>query len=127
MSSININILLTFERIIIKQELLRDFLSANIKARREALKISQEKLAELADISVQMVKRIEGRRTWVSDAMLEKLAEALGVSAFQLLVPVDEAALCDESALISVLLRNLQQNIQDDINARFERIRKDFD
>jgi len=59
--------------------------------------------------------------------MLEKLAEALGVSAFQLLVPAGEAALCDESALIAVLLRNLQQNIQDDINARFERLRKDFD
>jgi transcriptional regulator with XRE-family HTH domain len=100
-------------------------LSANIKARREALKISQEKLADLADISVQMVKRIEGRHTWVSDAMLEKLADALGVSAFQLLVPVDEAVLRDESALISVVLRNLQQNIQDDINARFNRLRKD--
>jgi transcriptional regulator with XRE-family HTH domain len=114
-----------FEGITIKREPLREFLSANIKARREALKISQEKLAELADISVQMVKRIEGRRTWVSDAMLEKLAAALGVSAFQLLVPAEEAALRDESALISALLRNLQQNIQDDINARFNRLRKD--
>jgi len=90
------------------------------------LKISQEKLAELADISVQMVKRIEGRRTWVSDTMLEKLAQALGVSAFQLLVPADEVALRDESALISVLLRNLQQNIHDDLNARFNRLNKDF-
>ena len=90
------------------------------------MKISQEKLAELADVSVQMVKRIEGRHTWVSDAMLEKLAQALGVSAFQLLVPADEAALHDESALISVLLRNLQKNIQDDINARFNRLHKDF-
>ena len=88
--------------------------------------ISQEKLAELADVSVQTVKGIEGRRTWVSDAMLEKLAQALGVSAFQLLAPANEAALHDETALISVLLRNLQQNIQDDINARFSRINKDF-
>jgi transcriptional regulator with XRE-family HTH domain len=126
LSSININIPSSFRGIAIKQEPLRAFLSANIKARREALKISQEKLSELADVSVQMVKRIEGRHTWVSDAMLEKLAQALGVSAFQLLVPADEAALRDESALISVLLRNLQQNIQDDINARFSRINKDF-
>jgi transcriptional regulator with XRE-family HTH domain len=90
------------------------------------LKISQEKLAELADVSVQMVKRIEGQYTWVSDAMLEKLAGALGVSPFQLLAPADESALRDESALISVLLHNLQQNIQDDINARFNRLKKDF-
>jgi len=90
------------------------------------LGISQEKLAEMADVSIQTVKGIEGRRTWVSDSMLEKLAEALGVSAFQLLAPTDEAASRDESALISVLLRNLQQNIQDDINARFSRLNKDF-
>jgi len=126
LSSANINIPFKLEGVAIKQEPLRAFLSANIKARREALKISQEKLAELADISVQMVKRIEGRHTWVSDTMLEKLAEALGVSAFQLLVPADETDLHDESALISVLLRNLQQNIQDDINTRFNRLKKDF-
>ena len=110
----------------IKRSALRELLSTNIKIKRETLGISQEKLAELADVSIQTVKGIEGRRTWVSDAMLEKLAQALGVSAFQLLVPADEAALRDESALISVLLRNLQQNIQDDINARFSRINKDF-
>lgn len=51
------------------------------------MNISQEKLAELADVSVQMIKGIEGRRTWVSDAMLENLARVLGVKAFQLLIP----------------------------------------
>ena len=112
------------EGITIKSEQLRVFLSANIKARRKALSISQEKLAELADVSIQTIKGIEGRRTWVSDTMLEKLAQALGVSAFQLLVPADEAALHDESALVAVLLRNLRQNIQDDINTRFDRLGK---
>ena len=98
------------------------YLSANIKARREVLKISQEKLAELADISVQMVKRVEGRRTWVSDAMLEKLARALGVSAFQLLIPSAVDALHYDAAMISALLRNLRQNIQDDIDSRFNHL-----
>ena len=106
----------------IKQEPLRAYLSANIKVRRKTLDISQEKLAELADISVQMVKRIEGRRTWVSDAMLEKLARVLGVSAFQLLVPASEDTPHEESVLITALLRNLRQNIQDDINTRFDRL-----
>jgi DNA-binding XRE family transcriptional regulator len=44
----------------IDAEPLREFLSANMKARRKALNISQEELAELADVSVQMVKAIEG-------------------------------------------------------------------
>ena len=105
-----------------KRKLLRELLSANIKARRESLDISQEKLAELANVSIQSIKGIEGRRTWVSDAMLEKLAKALGVSAFQLLIPEDEASLNNNASIDTILLRNLKQNIQNDINARFERL-----
>jgi len=105
-----------------KRRILRELLSSNIKSRREALDISQKKLAELADVSIQTIKGIEGHRTWVSDSMLEKLAQALGVSAFQLLIPAEGATPHDNNALIAVLLRNLRQNIQDDINARFDRI-----
>jgi transcriptional regulator with XRE-family HTH domain len=110
------------EGLVIKSEPLRDYLSANIKARREALDISQEKLAELADVSVQMIKRIEGRRTWVSDKMLINLARVLGVSAFQLLIPSSETFSHGDSALISGLLQNLKQNIHDDIDSRFSRL-----
>jgi transcriptional regulator with XRE-family HTH domain len=113
---------MNLESIIIKPEPLRDFLSTNIKARREALNISQERLAELADVSVQMIKRIEGRRTWVSDKMLTNLARVLGVAAFQLLVPANGAGIPADNSLISGLLRNLKQNIQDDINSQFDRL-----
>jgi len=106
------------------RKLLRELLSANIKARREALDISQEKLAELAGVSIQTIKGIEGRRTWLSDIMLEKLAQALGVSAYRLLIPADETLLNDDSAMIAVLLRNLRQNIQNDINTRFDRLQR---
>jgi len=105
-----------------KFESLRAYLSANIKARREALNISQEKLAELANVSVQMVKRIEGQRTWVSDKMLSNLAKVLGVASFQLLVPSSKEASQDAPTVISCLLNNLKQNIHDDINNRFKNI-----
>jgi transcriptional regulator with XRE-family HTH domain len=103
-------------------EQLRVYLSANIKARRDALGISQEKLAELADISVQTIKSIEGRRTWVSDKMLVNLAEVLGVAAFQLLVPSSNETTSENYGQVSNLLKNLKQNIQDDINNRFNRL-----
>jgi len=106
----------------IKREPLREYLSANIKARREALNISQEKLAELADVSIQMIKGIEGRRTWVSDKMLSTLARVLGVTAFQLLVPSVNESFQDDKAVISTVLDNLKQNIQDDINKRFNSV-----
>jgi hypothetical protein len=68
-----------------------------------------------------MIKRIEGRRTWVSDKMLASLSRVLGVSAFQLLVPTGGEVSPDDSALISGMLQNLRQNIQDDINSRLDR------
>ena len=86
------------------------------------MNISQEKLAEMANVSVQMIKRIEGRRTWVSDKMLTNLARVLGISAFQLLIPCGEAVSHGDSALISGILKNLRKNIQDDINSRFDRL-----
>ena len=73
-------------------------------------------------MSVQMIKRIEGRRTWVSDKLLTNLASVLGVSTFQLLVPPGVALSSDDSALISSQLQNLRQNIYDDIDRRFNRL-----
>ena len=105
-----------------KREPLRAYLSANIKARREALNISQEKLAELADVSIQMIKGIEGRRTWVSDKMLSNLARVLGVTAFQLLVPSSRETPQNDTAVMFNLLENLRQNIHDDIDNRFHRL-----
>ena len=86
------------------------------------MQISQEKLAELADVSVHMIKRIEGQRTWVSEKMLANLAYVLGVSAFQLLVPTDKEAASGDKAYISSLLETLRQYIQDDINKNFDRL-----
>jgi len=111
-----------FMKKVAKFEQLKGYLSANIKARRKALNISQEKLAELVGVSVQMVKRIEGRRTWVSDKMLINLAEALGVAAFQLLVPSSNETTPENHRLVSSLLKNLKQNIHDDINNCFDRL-----
>ena len=92
------------------------------------MNISQEKLAELANVSVQMIKRIEGRRTWVSEKMLTTLARVLGVASFQLLVPSGEEVPSDDFSMISGLFKNLKQNIHDDINNRFDQltVRKDI-
>lgn len=84
--------------------------------------ISQEKLAELADVSIQMIKGIEGRRTWVSDKMLAKLSYVLGVRSFQLLVPDKKNEIQNDKVILSGLLNNLRQNIKDDIDARFDRL-----
>ncbi len=63
---------------------LVDTVTANLKARRLAKKLSQEDLAEKAGISVSYVSMLErGQRSPPLDT-LESLAKALGVRAADL-------------------------------------------
>jgi transcriptional regulator with XRE-family HTH domain len=73
---------------------LRAVLSENIRGARKALHITQEKLAEAANISLSYMSDIEYRRTWVSDKTLASIAGALNMQAYQLLIPAkpDEIA-----------------------------------
>jgi transcriptional regulator with XRE-family HTH domain len=97
----------------------------NIKHRRKVLGISQEKLAQAAELSAQTVNDIEGCRMWVSDKTIVKLAQALQVEAYQLLIPAFEAGKGGEKGPSSVeTLLTLQQNIKNEIDLQFYRILK---
>jgi len=73
-----------------KKPSLRGVLASNLKKHRKMRGLSQEKLAEMADISWQTVNSIECHRTWVSDKTLESLADALKIDTFHLLLPIEE-------------------------------------
>jgi len=77
-------------------------------------------MAELANVSVQMIKRIEGRKTWVGYKMLANLAAVLGVKSFQLLVPSPPAEPDSGSLALHGLLNNLRQNLKAGIDAQFD-------
>ena len=94
---------------------LRKILSLNIKRHRELLGFSQEKLAEKAGISSNMVRDIEGCRTWVSDKTLINIAEALKTDIYRLLMP--ETVQEDENYR-TVLL---------DLTKTFEKLKIDFE
>jgi transcriptional regulator with XRE-family HTH domain len=96
-----------------KSEKIRQILAQNIKNRREILGISQEKLAESADLSVQTINTIEGCRMWISDKSITRLAKALNVEIFQLFVPYNTNKRELSSSTSSVLLE-LRQNIMSD-------------
>lgn len=105
---------------------LRKVLSLNIKKQRGLLGISQEKLAEKADISANMIKDIEGCRTWVSDKTLLKLAAALKTDIYRLFVPAtvyeDEIYKTTLHDLVSILKR-----IKKDIDLDFDNALKLWD
>ena len=106
---------------------LRKVLSANIKKYRKIEGISQEKLAEKTDLSEQLIKDIEGCRSWVSDKTVVKLAIALKVEVYQLLYPQIEANRLHPVRLPSELLRNLKNEIKEDIDRKFEAVVTDED
>ncbi|GHV96122.1 hypothetical protein AGMMS50293_24420 [Spirochaetia bacterium] len=103
---------------------LRKILSANIKAGRKRLGLSQEKLAEWAGLSVQMINSVEGCRAWVGENTLISLAETLGVEVFQLLTPPAEEKKLDLDLFAPRLLLCLKQEIKADVEARFDRFLK---
>jgi len=122
----NIIIVFNEEFFIIETADLRKVLSANIKTRRKKLGISQEKLAEMANLSIQMVNCIEGCRAWVSDKTLIALSNALGVEVYQLFTSDTENQIPEQQPLPTHWLLKLRQEIKADINAdvdmHFERL-----
>ena len=64
---------------------LRKILSENIRNRRKELHLTQDRLAENADISLPYLSDIEHCKTWVCDKTLIKLAKALGKKPSDLL------------------------------------------
>jgi len=94
---------------------LRNILSLNIKKHRELIGFSQEKLAEKAEISANMIRDIEGCRTWVSDKTLINVADALKTDIYRLLMP--ETIQEDEN----------YRTVLSDLTKTFEKLRTDFD
>jgi transcriptional regulator with XRE-family HTH domain len=70
-----------------KPEKIRQILAQNIKKRRESLGMTQEELAENANLSLQTINTIEGCRMWISDKSITRLAKALNIEVFQLFMP----------------------------------------
>jgi transcriptional regulator with XRE-family HTH domain len=99
----------------IKSPDIRKILSTNIKNHRELLCLTQEKLAEKAEISSNMVRDIEGCRTWVSDTTLINIAIALETDIYRLFMP---AAISEDENYRTVLL---------DLNKTFKKLKTDFD
>lgn len=86
---------------------LRDILANNLKENRKKCGLSQAKLSEKADISTQYIAMIEVSRKFPSPEVLERIAKALGIEAYELFV----VELSPESAMVK-LHDTLAENIE---------------
>lgn len=59
----------------------------NLRAYRKKMGLTQEKLADKAGLSRQMMNDIEGRRRWLTKGTLVKLVNALEIDVHELFVP----------------------------------------
>jgi len=65
---------------------IREILAANIKENRRKKGLSQEKLAEKANMSLHYLAILELARKFPSGDMLERLAEALEIETHELFI-----------------------------------------
>lgn len=100
---------------------LREILSQNIKQKRKELLITQEKLAELTELSAQTINDIEGCRTWVSDKTLIKISEVLQTTPAELLIPQN-----NEQDFLLKNFTNLKSELKKVINSQIDDVFKTF-
>jgi transcriptional regulator with XRE-family HTH domain len=63
---------------------IREILAGNMKAYRNALGLSQAKLAEKVDTSAHYIGMIETKNNFPSPEMLERIAASLGIDTLDL-------------------------------------------
>ena len=85
---------------------IKEILAANLRENRRKKGLTQEKLAEMADISLRYLAMLETGDGFPSAEVLEKLAEALDIEAFELFYPssTPEGAL---SHLVQTIIANI--------------------
>jgi len=115
-----------------EDQALRDILSANVKKYRGRQKLSQLALAESADLSTNFIADIEAGNTWVSPATLMKLAKALKVEVYELLMPEKTGVPWDfkgEESRIKALMDRfsleLTEILKDSVEKAVEHVRKE--
>jgi len=101
---------------------IREILSKNLKEQRNKIGFTQEKLAEISGLSIQTINDIEGGRKWVSDKTITKLAIALRIECYQLLVPNFKNQNKKENVSVRqmlVLMKKIKKSVLSQIDENF--------
>jgi transcriptional regulator with XRE-family HTH domain len=97
---------------------VRELLSTNMKLARKRLGYSQQKLAEVCDVSTSYIGEIEIGRKFPSSGMLVRLAESLGLEPHRLLYdPKDE-----DTPLAQIVLGEFRGELLEAIGGDVDRL-----
>jgi transcriptional regulator with XRE-family HTH domain len=67
-----------------KKRNIREVLASNLKEYRRKLGFTQEKLAEMANVSIHYISMIETCNKYPKPEMVERLAKILGIESYKL-------------------------------------------
>ena len=104
-----------------QEKTLKDRLSYNIKRIRKMQKLSQEQLAEKANVSKDTVNSIESRRVWPSDKTLSLICSALGCDVFSLFLPSGAIPKGDDK-IYADIKQSVTLHIKELINATLDEV-----
>lgn len=97
----------------------------NIRSLRKKAGLSQEKLADKADISRQMMNDIEGRKRWLTKGTLVKLANALRVNVYELFIPnAQENEITKD--IYDVITKKLITQVKEAVNKALEELQNNI-
>lgn len=102
---------------------IKNIFTSNIKRYRALNDMTQMQLAEEADISVGFLCDLENGKKWGTLETMAKLANALHIKPYQLLMPQEEK---DQTANIYEDLTELSQNLKHDIDSIIETLIKKY-
>ncbi len=85
------------------EEEIQNRLAENIRTFRKSKKLTQETLAEMAEVSPETIKSIELRRHWPGQKILAAIATALNVDVYQLFLPVPSSFQIDSAIKDQIL------------------------
>lgn len=103
---------------------VRAILARNIKMAREKLGISQQELAERAELSTGHVNDVEQARKWVSAESLEQLADALFLEPFMLLLPPDYSREGDAFTLLTEYAASVRESVDGALDRLLEQTQR---
>ena len=107
--------------ILMNSKELQEIFSLNLKNARSRANLSQMKLAEKANLSVGYICDLESGRRWGTPETFSRLATALDINPFELLLPINLDAsssfeLSKQREILAKLNESLRKNISTAVN-----------
>jgi transcriptional regulator with XRE-family HTH domain len=96
---------------------IREVLAANIKENRRKKGLTQEKLAEMADMSLNYLAILELARKFPSGEMLERLAEVLEIEPHELFLVA-----ASPQKELELLRRDIKSDIKNIFGEKLEQV-----